>query len=95
MVDDVPDAQRLARAASVFRAEPLSYDDLLARLIEEPGETVRCLAVYHVGELGLAALGPRLEAVKAERGAGLFLLRVVDRALALLRGTPGRLQHAG
>ena len=56
---------------------------------------MRCLAVYHVGELGLSALGPRLEAVRAERGAGLFLLRVVDRALALLRGAPGRLQHAG
>lgn len=95
LVDDVPDTQRLARAASVFGAAPLGYDDLLARLIEEPGETVRCLAVYHVGELGLSAFGPRLEAVRAERGAGLFLLRVVDRALALLRGTPGRLQHAG
>jgi len=95
LVDDVPDPQRLARATGVFREEPLAYDDLLARLIEEPGETVRCLAVYHVGELGLSALGPRLEAVRAEQGAGLFLLRVVDRALALLRGAPGRLQHAG
>jgi ATP:ADP antiporter, AAA family len=95
LMDDVPDTQRLARASSVFRPAPLTYDELLARLIEEPGETVRCLAVYHVGELGLSALGPRLEAVRAERGAGLFLLRVVDRALALLRGTPGRLQHAG
>jgi HEAT repeat protein len=95
LVDDVPDTQRLARAASIFGAAPLGYNDLLARLIEEPGETVRCLAVYHVGELGLSTFGPRLEAVRAERGAGLFLLRVVDRALAMLRGSPGRLQHAG
>ena len=73
----------------------MSYDDLLARLIEEPGETVRCLAVYHVGELGLTALSPRLEAVRADRGAGLFLLRVVERALGLLARAPGRLQYAG
>jgi hypothetical protein len=55
---------------------------------------VRCLAVYHVGELGLAALRPRLEAVRAESGAGLFLLRVVERALSLLRSAPGRLEYA-
>jgi HEAT repeat protein len=95
LVDDVPDTERLARGAAVHRAAPTSYDELLARLIEEPAETVRCLAVYHVGELGLAALGPRLEAVRAERGAGLFLVRVVERALGLLRGAPGRLQYAG
>ncbi len=93
-VDEVPDEERLARATGVYLAPPLGYDDLLARLIDEPGETVRCLAAYHVGELGLVALGPRLEAVQAEGGAGLFLLRVVERALALLRGAPGRLQHA-
>jgi ATP:ADP antiporter, AAA family len=93
-VDEVPDRARLPRAGVLYRAASLSYDDLLARLIEEPGETVRCLAVYHVGELGLAALRPRLEAVRAESGAGLFLLRVVERALGLLRSAPGRLEFA-
>ena len=78
-----------ARAAAFYRAAPLGYDDLLARLIEEPGETVRCLAAYHVGELGLSALRPRLEAVRAESGAGLFLLRVVERALACCAARPG------
>ena len=93
-VDEVPDRARLPRAGAIYRATTMSYDDLLARLIEEPGETVRCLAVYHVGELGLAALRPRLEAVRAESGAGLFLLRVVERALNLLRSAPGRLEYA-
>src|SRR4029079_19372182 len=51
----VPVRAPLARAAPVYRPAALGYDDLLARLIEEPGETVRCLAVYHVGELGLSA----------------------------------------
>jgi HEAT repeat protein len=94
LVDDVSDLARLTRAGAIYRAAPLGYDELLARLIEEPGETVRCLAVYHVGELGLSALRPRLEAVRAESGAGLFLLRVVERALALLRSAPGRLEYA-
>jgi len=93
-VDEDADARRLARAAPAYRPPGLGYDELLALLIDQPGETVRCLAAYHVGELGLVALGPRLEAVKAEDRAGLFLLRVVERALSLLRGAPGRLQHA-
>ncbi|HUG55341.1 MAG TPA: HEAT repeat domain-containing protein, partial [Vicinamibacteria bacterium] len=95
VVDEVSDAERLARATAVYRALPLTYEELLARLLEESGETVRCLAVYHVGEIGLVALRPRLEAVREERGAGLFLLRVVERALGLLAGAPGRLQYAG
>jgi HEAT repeat protein len=94
VVDDVPDQERLRRAGALYEARPLSYEALLALLIEEPHETVRCLAIYHVGELGLSALGPRLEAVRAERRAGLFLLRVVERALGLLRRT-GSLQYAG
>jgi len=98
MVDEAPEAERLARATSVYRGQPLSYDELLARLIEEPAETVRCLAVYHVGELGLDGLRPRLEAVREEPTAGLFLVRVVERALALLSAPArpgGRLQYAG
>jgi len=95
VVDDVPDAQRLLRAGAHYDARPLSYEALLDLLIDESSETVRCLAVYHVGELGLSALAPRLEAVRAERGAGLFLLRVVERALGMLRSAPGRLQYAG
>src|SRR5262249_4238568 len=94
VVDDAPDAERLRHTGDFYTPRELGYDALLAQLIEEPKEALRCLAVYHVGELGLTALGPRLEAVRAERGAGLFLLRVVDRALGLLRGAPGRLQFA-
>jgi hypothetical protein len=32
----------------------------LNRILEQPGESVRCIAAYHVGELGLLSLRPRL-----------------------------------
>jgi hypothetical protein len=39
------------------------------------------VAAYHVGELGLAALRPRLQRLRGS-GPSFFLARVVERALA-------------
>jgi ATP:ADP antiporter, AAA family len=85
-----------AAAQAYYRAAPLGYEGLLGLLLDQPGETLRCLAAYHVGELGLLSLRPRLEAFRTEP-TGLFLLRVIERALALLGGGSGgeRLQFAG
>jgi HEAT repeat protein len=84
------------RGEAYYRPGPLGYEELLGLLLEQPGETLRCLAAYHVGELGLTSLRPRLEAFRDERTTGLFVLRVIERALALLGGpSGGRLQFAG
>lgn len=83
LVDDAPEAQRLFHAGPLLEPAPAGYEELLAALLAESSETVRCLAAYHVGELGLGGLRPRLEEVRAE-GRSFFLERVVDRALALL-----------
>ena len=80
LVDDSPGANPLAGAGPYYAPRSLGYEELLGLLLDSSGETVRCLAAYHVGELGLANLGQRLEALR-EREKGFFAVRVVERAL--------------
>jgi len=92
--DDAPDESRLKQAENYYHPSAHSYEGLLAGLLEEPGETLRCLAAYHVGELGITSFRGRLEAIR-EQETGLFVSRVLERALQLLAGTGGpRLAHA-
>ena len=83
LVNDVPDRLRLADAQAFYRPQDLDYEQLLGKLLEEPGETLRCLAAYHVAELGLTDFRPRLEAAQ-KKETGLFVSRVLERALRLL-----------
>jgi HEAT repeat protein len=92
LVDDVPDGERLAGAAPFYLPEALAYEPLLFKLLDQQGETVRCIAAHHVGELGLTAFRERLESFQ-QVPTGLFVQRVIERSLALL--SPGdRLQYA-
>jgi ATP:ADP antiporter, AAA family len=92
IVDDVPDSARLAHAAPFYVPEALGYERLLFNLLDQQGETVRCIAAYHVGELGLTEFRERLESFQ-RAPTGLFVQRVIERALALL--SPGKsLQYA-
>jgi hypothetical protein len=70
----------------------LAYDRLLFTLLDQPGETLRCIAAYHVGELGLTEFRERLESFQ-QQPTGLFVQRVIERSLALLSGGE-RLQFA-
>ena len=83
IVDEAPDASRLARSEGFYERAALDHDGVLALMLEEGGESLRCLAVYHVGELRLVALRPRLERLRGE-GASFFLSRVVERTLGSL-----------
>ena len=48
---------------------------------------MRCIAAYHVGELGLQSLRPRL--VERSRGTkSFFVSRVLERTLATLSHEP-------
>jgi AAA family ATP:ADP antiporter len=94
LVDDAPGAQRLARAVPFYRPEPLDYEGLLERMLDYPGETLRCIAAHHVGEIGLRSLRPRLEAFQVQQ-TGFFLARVIERALRALEQPPPGLAHAG
>jgi HEAT repeat protein len=81
LLDDARDP--LSGAGPYYAARPIGYEELLAALLEAPGETVRCFAAYHIGELGLVGLRPRLEDLR-RRETGFFVGRVVERALRLL-----------
>ena len=65
--------------------EELTYEAILERLIHDGSEAIRSLSAYHVAELGLTELEPQLEASRPE--AGSIVAEVVERALAVLRGT--------
>jgi HEAT repeat protein len=82
-VDDAPWAQREKSAAPYYLPPALDYEGLLARLVEDPSETVRCLAAHHAGELRLVQLRPAIEARRA-RESGLFVGRVLEKALRML-----------
>ena len=92
-MDDGPPAERLRRAEPFYVRRPLGYEGLLSRILEEPGESLRCIAAYHVGELGLVSLRPQLLRFRPEE-TGFFLARVVERTLELLSQPPqSRLLH--
>jgi hypothetical protein len=81
IVDEAEDASRLARAGELYAAPALGYEEVLALILERGGESLRCVAAHHVGEIGLRALRPRLEGLRGS-GASFFLARVVERALS-------------
>lgn len=88
LVDDAPDAERLLRAGPYYQPRPLGYQELLGMILEQPGESLRCIAAYHVGELGLMELRPRLETFRPA-DTGFFLARVIERTLSLLARPEG------
>lgn len=91
IVAEEPDAARLAGAGELYPVRPLSYEAALERMLEEGGEALRCIAAYHVGELGLVSLQPRLRAL-ADGTPSFFLSRVLERALRVL--SSGEAAHA-
>jgi HEAT repeat protein len=82
LVDEVPDDQRLAVMHSYFRPPELGYAELLRTMLGDGSEAVRCIAAYHIGELGLDELRDPLAAVDSERTS--YLREVVEHALSLL-----------
>jgi hypothetical protein len=94
LIDDAPDLDRVARAVPYYHARFFGYEELLGLMLEQPGESLRCIAAYHVGELGLTAFRPRLQEFRPAE-TGFFLSKVIERTLALLaRSDGGALAHA-
>jgi len=81
IVEEAPDGARLARAGELYLPAALDYDEVLGLILDRGGESLRCVAAHHVGELGRVALRPRLERLR-DSEASFFLARVVERALA-------------
>ena len=82
LIDDAPDSERLRAGVHYHQRENLSYEALLAQLIDGDGDSLRSLAVYHVGELGLQEFRGRIEAVEPEPEG--FLPAVLRQTTATL-----------
>jgi AAA family ATP:ADP antiporter len=89
LADPVPGEDQLAAAGPYYAVPPLIYEDLLAVMLEEASESLRSLAAYHVAELGLVSLRPRLQALAPAESA-FFVARVLERAVMALGGTETR-----
>jgi AAA family ATP:ADP antiporter len=74
--------ERLEQAGQFHRRQDLDYSGVLRDLIESQSESIRSLAVYHVGELGLSGLKPHIEAL--EPAPQSYLSAVVERVVSLL-----------
>jgi ATP/ADP translocase len=88
LVEDAAEPEQAgpeAAFATLYRPLALDYGGLMATLLEQPGETLRSLAAYHVGEIRLDRLRGNLTALQTPR-TGLYLARIVERALATLDG---------
>jgi ATP/ADP translocase/HEAT repeat protein len=82
-----PPAVRREATAPFYRPPNLDYDTLLTTLIEQPGETLRSLAVFHVGELGLRGLRGRIAELRS-RETSLFVGQMFERTLRALEASP-------
>ena len=80
IVDDEAGAGRLEGAAGFYAAPALRYDDAIGLMLDRGGESMRCIAAYHAGELGLVSMRPRLEALRRD-SPSFFLGRVLERTL--------------
>jgi hypothetical protein len=94
LVDEGPDEERLARAidATGYRPEHTDYSGRLRTMLMDGSEAVRCVAAYHVGELGLSELHEPL--ANARPAASAYLSDIIDRTLAALVLPAGGTQHA-
>jgi HEAT repeat protein len=84
LVDDLSDDERLA-AGGPFRTKVVpGYGDLLDELLGSTSESVRSVAVFHVGELGMTQFRGRIQAM-LEEDAGLRSESLSDAARVLER----------
>jgi len=94
LIDEIPDRERLAHASPFYSArQPLQSDDALRDLLDRGGESLQCLAAYHVGERGLTQLKPSLEELASSESE--LVTDVAQTALDLLdRRGKDRVRHA-
>jgi hypothetical protein len=72
--------------APFYQPTEIDYESLLTTFIEQPGETLRSLAVFHVGELRLRGLQDRIAELRSQE-TSLFVGQMFDRTLRLLEAT--------
>ena len=92
LLADGPAPARLTAADPYYTPLPFDYEGLLAIMLEESSESLRCLVCHHVAELGLTSFRPRLVDLR-EREGGFFAVQVLERALARLAPSEPEAPH--
>jgi hypothetical protein len=86
IVDDVSGPALQEVTALFYQSADIDYESLITTFIEQPGETLRSLAVFHVGELRLWGLTGRIAELQSQE-TSLFVGQMFDRTLRLLEAT--------
>ena len=87
LIDEAPAVERLRQGAGYYRSEHLTYKAVLGKLLEDPGESLRSLAISHIGELGLHEFSPKLKAMRPASGG--LLNAVIRTAVDALSNAAG------
>ena len=74
LVDDVSDEERIVTSGVLAERAPADYEAVLRTLLDVESSSIRSLAVYHVGELGISRFAPAILAMKAEPDSALDVL---------------------
>lgn len=84
LVDDADDEIRLAAGGPYHEPLDTTYEGVLEQMLDSQSDVVRDLAAYHVSELRLVGLTPKLQELAAAGDATAD----VQRALSILEGAP-------
>ncbi len=82
LLENLPPTERMKFAPPTLLPPPRDLTGLLGAMIEADDLHLRCLAVYHAGELGRDSLRPQLVALRSSHSSRLC--EVAGRALAML-----------
>ena len=86
LVSDVSDEERLSAAGPYHQSKEQGYTELLRELLDSDSDSLRSLAVYHIGELGISELRTEIEAITPEEDGPLSaMVRQTVERLALKR----------
>ena len=78
VVDDLPDEERVNRAAAVLLDPPRGYHEALSRLLRDPDDAVASIAAYHALMLKQSGLTSDVLSVTEERPTLNDLQKIVD-----------------
>jgi hypothetical protein len=70
LLDELPDAERLAAGLSHHRPAPTDYEALLDKMLDSESHGLCELTVFHIGELGLVRFRARVEAARGRATDG-------------------------
>jgi hypothetical protein len=88
MLDRGAPEDRRRRLGRLAAGPFASYDALIAELLGDPSESVRCIAAYHIAERHLVAMRPQLVRLRDLAGEQPLVRHAFDQAIERLDAGP-------